>query len=74
MINTIITLKYIEASNNIKKQIKIDEKGILKSKEALHQLERNGENNSFITLEDHKESSNNNPTVRLINVSKEIFT
>ena len=30
-------------------------------------MEINGENNSFITLKDHKENFNNNPTVRLIN-------
>ena len=33
-------------------------------------MEVNGENNSFITLKDHKESFNNNPTVRLINLAK----
>ena len=30
----------------------------------------NGENNSFITLKDHKENFNNHPTVRLINLAK----
>ena len=29
-------------------------------------MEVNGENNSFITLKDHKENFNNNPTVRLV--------
>ena len=33
-------------------------------------MEVNGENNSFITLKDHKENFNNNPTVRLINPAK----
>ena len=33
-------------------------------------MEINGKNNSFITLKDHKESFNNNPTVRLINPAK----
>ena len=33
-------------------------------------MEINGENNSFITLKDHKENFNNNPTVRLINPAK----
>ena len=33
-------------------------------------MEVNGENNSSITLKDHKENFNNNPTVRLINPAK----
>ena len=70
MIKNAITLKYKKASNNIKRQINIDEKQILKNREVLNQLERNGENNSFITLKDHKENFNNNPTVRLINPVK----
>ena len=70
MINNAITLKYKEASNNIKKQINIDGKQILKNREVLNRLEINGENNRFITLKDHKENFNNNPTVRLINPAK----
>ena len=49
MINNAITLKYKNASNNIKKQINLDRKQILKSKEVLNRLEVNGENDSFIT-------------------------
>ena len=70
MINNAITSKYKKASNNIKKQINIDGKQILKNREVLNQLEINGENNSFLTLKDHKENFNNNPTVRLINLAK----
>ena len=33
-------------------------------------MEINGESNSFITLKDHKENSNNNPTVRLLTPAK----
>ena len=33
-------------------------------------MEINGKNNSLITLKDHKENFNNNPTVRLINPAK----
>ena len=33
-------------------------------------MEINGENNSFITLKDHKENLNNNPIVRPINPAK----
>ena len=55
---------------NIKKHIKNDEKYILKSKEILSWLEINGENNSYVTLKDHKEIFNNNPAVRIINPAK----
>ena len=71
MINNAITSKYKKTSNNIKKQISIDGKKILRNREVLNQLEINGENNSFITLKDHKENFDNNPTVRLINPAKD---
>ena len=70
MINNAITLKYKKASNNIKKQINIDGKQILKNREVLDRLEINGENSNFLTLKDHKKNFNNNPTVRLINPAK----
>ena len=70
MINNAITSKCNKVSNNIKKQINIDGKQILKNREVLNRLEKNGENNSFITLKDHKENFNNNQTVRLINPAK----
>ena len=47
MINDAITSKYKKASNNIKKQINIDGKQILKNKEVLNRLKINGENISF---------------------------
>ena len=70
MVNNVITSKYKKASNNIKKQINIDGKQILRNREVLSRLEINGENNRFITLKDHKENFNNNPSVRLINSAK----
>ena len=70
MINNAITSKYKKASSNIKNQINIDGKQIVKSKEVLNRLEINGEKNSFITLKNLKENFNNNPTVRLINPGK----
>ena len=45
-------------------------KKFLGNREVLNRLEINGENNSFITLKDHKDNFNNNPTVRLINPAK----
>ena len=70
MINNAITSKYKTNSNNIKKQINIDGKKILRNREVLNRLEINGKNNTFITLKDYKENFNNNPTVTLINRQK----
>ena len=70
MINNAITSIYKTNSKNIKKQINTDGKKILRNREVLNRLEINGENNSFITLKDHKKKFNNNPTVRLINPAK----
>ena len=47
MINDAITSKYKKASNNIKKQINIDGKQILKNKQVLNRLKINGENITF---------------------------
>ena len=73
MIKNTTTSKYKKTSNNIKKLINIDGKKILRNREVQNQLEINGENNSFITLKDHKENFNNNPMVRLINPTKNQF-
>ena len=70
MIHNVITSRHKKASNNIKKQINIDGKLILKIKEVLNRLEKYGENNSFINLKDQIENFNNVPTVRLINPAK----
>ena len=70
MIHNVITSRHKKASNNIKKQINIDGKQILKIKEVLNRLEKYGENNSFINLKDQIENFNNVPTVRLINPAK----
>ena len=70
LINNAITSKYKKTNSNMKNQINIDGKQILKNREVLNQLEINDENNSFIALKDHKENFNNNPTVRLINLAK----
>ena len=42
----------------------------MKNREVLNRLEINCENNSFITLKDHKENHINNLTVRLLNLAK----
>ena len=48
MSNNVITTKHKKASNNIKKQINIKRKEILKTKDVINRLEINSENNSFI--------------------------
>ena len=70
MINNAITSKYKKTNNNIKKQINIDGKKILRNREVLNRLEINGKSNTLITLKDYKENFNNNPTVTLINPVK----
>ena len=40
------------------------------TKEVQNRLGINDENNSFVTLKDHKKNFNNNPAVRLINPVK----
>ena len=42
----------------------------MKNKEALHRLDINKESICFFILKDHKKNFQNNPTVRLINPSK----
>ena len=66
-------LEIQESQLQHKKQINIDGKQILKYKEALNRLEINGENNSFITMKDHKQNFNNNPTLRFINPAKNLL-
>ena len=63
MINNATTSKY---SSNIK-NISILMEG---TKEVQNRLGINDENNSFVTLKDHKKNFNNNPAVRLINPVK----
>ena len=64
------TSKYKNTNTKIKDKINKKGKEILKNKEALHRLDINEESNCFFTLKDHKKNFQNNPTVRLINPSK----
>ena len=60
-----------KASNsNIKKQINMAGKNLLRDKEVIKRMETNREGNSFITIKDHKENFDNQPTVQLINPAK----
>ena len=62
-----ITSTYKNANNNIKKQINMAGKNLMRDKNAIKRRE---EGNSFITIKDHKENFDNHPTVRLINPAK----
>ena len=65
-----ITSTYKKASTKIKD--KVDKGGIqiAKKEGVLDRMDKNGTNNCFITLKDHKENFQNNPTTRLINPAK----
>ena len=70
LLNNSITSTYKKSNNNIKKKINVSGRNILKDKEMLQRMGINGESNCFITLKDHKENFQNNPSVRLINPAK----
>ena len=66
LLNNSITSTYKKSNNNIKKKVNISGRNILKDKEVLQCMDINSESNYFITLKDHKENFQNNPSVRLI--------
>ena len=70
ILNNAVTSTYKKASNKIKEKINIAGKNILKNDEILNRMEINGESNCFITLKDHNDNFENNPTVRLLNPAK----
>ena len=70
ILNDSITASYKKASNNIKKKINAAGKQLLCNNKVLKRMQTNGENNCFISLKDHKENFQNNPTIRLINPAK----
>ena len=64
------TTSYKKASNNIKKKIRFARMQVLRENKVLKRMQINEENNCFISLKDHKENSQNNASVRLINPAK----
>ena len=70
ILNDSISATYKKASSNIKKKITAAGKRVLRYNKVLKRMQTNGENNCFISLKDHKENFQNNPTVRLINPAK----
>ena len=65
-----VTATYKKASNKLKE--KVDKAGLKFAKKAGvgDRMEVNGTNNCFVTLKDHKDNFENNPTTRLINPAK----
>ena len=70
LLNNFITSTYKRSNSNIKKKINISGRNILKDKEVIQCMDINSEGNCFITLKDHRENFQNNPSVRLINPAK----
>ena len=70
MLNDSIITTYKKASDNIHNKINTDGKKLMKDKDILNRMLRNGQNECFITLKDHKSIFQNNPKVRLINPAK----
>ena len=65
-----VTAKYKKASKNIKEKIDKGSVKIAKKAGILGRMDQNCTNNCFITLKDHKENFQNNPSTRLINPAK----
>ena len=68
--NGSITATHKKSSNNIKKKINAAGKQVLRNNKFLKRMQTNEDNNCFISLKDHKENFQNNPTIRLINPAK----
>ena len=59
-----------QPNNNIKKKINVSRGKFLKDKEVLQSMDINSEINCLMTLKDHKENFQNNPSLWQINPSK----
>ena len=70
LLNDSITSNYKKVNNNIDKVINKNGKELTKKLKVADRMMRNGNNNCFITLKDHKDNFQNNPKVRLINPAK----
>ena len=70
LLNESITATYKKVNNDIDKRINLDGKAIITDSIIKDRMFKNGQDNSFITLKDHKANFENNPKVRLINPAK----
>ena len=66
-----ITTTYKKKDSRLIYKINNDGKRFAKNVSMLDKLETNGTGNCFITLKDHKDNFENNPTTRLINPAKD---
>ena len=65
-----ITKTYKKSNDTVKNEVIADGKRIMKDLNIIDRMCINGEDNCFITLKDHKDNFQNNPTTRLINPAK----
>ena len=70
MLNDLIRTTYKKASDNIHNKISTDGEKLMKDKDIINWILRNGKNECFITLKDYKPNFKHNPKVRLINSAK----
>ena len=65
-----VTSKCKKASQKIKERIEKGNVKFAKKAKVLDRMDKNGSNSCFITLKDHKDNFQNNPTTHLINPAK----
>ena len=65
-----ITKTYKKSNDTVKDEVIVDGKRIMKDHKVIDRMCINGEDNCFVTLKDHKDNFQNNPTTRLINPAK----
>ena len=70
MLNDLIRTTYKKASDNIHNKISTDGEKLMKDKDIINWILRNGKNECFTTLKDYKPNFKHNPQVRLINPAK----
>jgi hypothetical protein len=70
ILNNSITKTYKKAEIGLQDEINQQGKELVKDRKIINRMFTNAENSSFITLKDHKDNFQNNPTTRLINPAK----
>ena len=70
MLTDPIITTYKKASDNVHNKINTDGKKLVKDKDTLNLMLKNGKNECFITLKHHKPNFKSNRKVRLINPAK----
>ena len=73
LLHNSVASNYKKTYKEVTKEINTDSKRIAKEKGVLDRMEINGTSSCFITLKDHKDNFQNNPTTRLINPAKNVI-